>query len=785
MVMKKFNLRLFRHIWEAKGQFVAVSMVVAVGIMTYVAISLAVLDLDMGTKQYYELNNFQDVSVELVRINESGIERIRRMPRVESVQGRVFFRTPLAVEDKDEKVNVGISSIPNAENRINDLFVVEGGWIQDERRDVLVLEQFAEARGIEVGDVVHPQIGGKEYELEVKGLVGSPEHIYLMEDEQNLLPQPSKYGILYVSEEFAQQVFGYSKSYNEVLIKLKNPNEDGIFKDELEKVLERYGIRRIIRREDHVSNRIVSEEIRGAKQMANAIPVIFLGVAAAIIAIMISRMVKNDRTSIGVLKAMGYSNRNILIHYTEHAFIIGAIGSVIGVLAGYLLSGPMANIYQEFYRIPFKVRIFSWSYLLMGFVLSAIYCIGAGLWGARSVLKIAPAESMRPEAPKKIGKTYIQRATFIWKHISFSWKVVWRNVFRSKKRFAFLSVGIAVTFSIALMPAHMLNVFESMFFDQYGEFMRMDYEIAYTQPLSERSIMEISELVDTTDIEGKIEFPFEIENGWKSKVVSVIGLKPDTKFFNLTDSGGTELRLLPNSILISETMAYILDAEKGDYVNVKNFIPFKDDVRLRIDGIVKQSMGLNAYMDIGFMQKALLDDEMITGVMLDSTDKVKEKMEDAPNVSSVNSLEDLRNIFKEFTKLTNASLSIYAFFAGVLGFAIVYNSTMMSINERRLEFSSLRIMGFSKKEINRIVLKENLIMTAFGIVLGIPLGRWLMDLLETTFQTEFYNMTAPIETNSYIYAAILTVFYVLLAQYFSSHKIKKLDFIEALKNRIT
>jgi len=104
MVMKKFNLRLFRHIRESKGQFIAVSMVVAVGIMTYVAISLAVLDLQVGVDQYYEMNNFQDVSVELMRINESGLERIRRMPRVEAVQGRVFYRTPLKVEDKDEKV---------------------------------------------------------------------------------------------------------------------------------------------------------------------------------------------------------------------------------------------------------------------------------------------------------------------------------------------------------------------------------------------------------------------------------------------------------------------------------------------------------------------------------------------------------------------------------------------------------------------------------------------------------------------------------------------------------
>ena len=784
--MKKFHLRLFRHMRESKGQFIAVSMVVAVGIMTYVAISLAVLDLEMGVEQYYKLNNFQDVGVELMRINDSGLDRIRRMPRVEDVQGRIFNKVPLKVADKDEKVNVGITSIPESDKqRINDPLLLEGGWIRDERRDVLVLEQFAEARNIRIGETVRPQIGGREYELTVRGIVASPEHIYLMEDEQNLLPQPSKYGIFYVSQDFARQAFGFSGAYNQVLITLKDPREDDLFKDELEKVLERYGVRRIVLGEDHVSNRIVSEEIRGARQMANAIPLVFLGVAAAIITVMISRLVKNDRTSIGVLKAIGYSNRDVMFHYTFYALAVGTLGAFIGVFGGFLLSGPLADLYQEFYRIPYRILLFSWTYLIMAFVLSGIFCVGAGLWGARSVLRIAPAESMRPEPPKKIGRTYLQKITFVWNRIGFSWKVVWRNVFRSRKRFFFLTLGIAVSYAVALMPAHMLNVFEAMFMEQYGEFMRMDYEVGFSRPLSEDAVTEIAALLEETDLEGMIQFPFEIENGWRSKVVDVVGVESDTVFYRFAARQGGVLDLPEAGLLISEPMAYILDLERGDLVTVKNFIPFKEDVILPVTGIVKQNLGLNAYMELESMQRLLLDEELITGVMLDSTDRVKEKLEDVENISSVNSIQDLRGIFEEFTKLTYAGLSVYAVFAGVLGFAIVYNSTMMSINERRLEFSSLRIMGFSKREINGIVLKENMVMTVFGVVFGMPLGRWLVRLMETSFQTEFYVMTAEVEATSYAYAAFLTVLFVLIAQYFSSHKIKKLDFIEALKNRIT
>ena len=785
MVMRKFHLRLLRHIRESKGQFIAVSMVVAVGITTYVAISLATMDLQMGLDRFYELHVFQDMGVEFMSIDDAGIEKIRKMPRVADAQGRVVFNVPLVVEDDREKVNVGITSMPEGGNRINRLLLMEGSWIEDGKKECLVLEQFAKARSINVGDSVRPQIGGRVHTLTVKGIVASPEHIYLMEDEQNLLPQPEKYGILYVSQEFARQAYGSGQIYNNAMIVLQNPREDALFKDELEEAAEAYGVKRILLREDHVSHRLVTDKIKAARQMAKAIPFVYLGVAAAIIAVMITRLVKSERTSIGVLKAMGYANRELMIHYASYAFVVGAVGSVAGVLAGYLLSGPMADLYKAYFNVPYLVKMFSWAYLGLAFVLTTVYCIAAGLWGARSILKIAPAESMRPEPPGKVGGTYLQRISFVWKRIGFSWKVVWRNVFRSRKRVLFLTLGIAISFSIAMIPAHMLSVLEAMFLDQYGKFMTMDYEIRYTRPLSERTVMEVGGLVEVSDIEGRIEYPFEVEVGWKSKVVNIVGIEPDTGFYRFADEEDRILELPKEGLLISETMAYMHNLEVGDTVTVKNFIPFKEDVVLPVAGVVKQNLGLNAYMDIDAMQRLLLDEELITGVMLDSTDDVKAKLERVAYVSSVRSLEDLRDIFKEFTSFTGAALSIYALFACILGFTIVYNATMMSINERRLEFSSLRIMGFSKNEINGIVLKENLVMTGFGILLGIPMGRGMVKLMESSFQTEFYNMTAPIETVTYVYAALLTISFVLAAQYFSHLRIKRLDFIEALKNRIT
>ncbi|WP_432667340.1 FtsX-like permease family protein [Wukongibacter baidiensis] len=782
--MKRLDLRLLRLIKNSKGQFIAVTVLVVVGLFVYTALSMAAVNLEDSINYYYDETNFADIYVQLVKIPESAIDELNNIKGVESVEGRIVFDIPLKVEDKDEKVNVRVISVPDKIN-INSLYMRKGSGIQNKSRDVVVIEQFANARNIDIGSVVTPQIQGKIYNLNVRGIAASSEFIYIMENEQSLLPMPEKFGVIYVSNEFARQSFGYKDSFNEILVKVDGEENLNKIKKDVEKKLKRYGVKRIYIGDDQLSNRMVSEEIEGVKKSSSAVPLLFLGVAAIIIAAMLSRMIRNDRVAIGVLKALGYRNSSILLHYTKYSLAIGLIGSVFGILFGTILSGYIGNVYIQYYNIPMmKFKIY-YNFIFSAILIASVFCIMAGVWGARNSIKILPAESMRPEPPKTGSRIFLDRLDILWKRLSFSWKMVLRNIFRNKKRFVFITLGIAMTFAIILLPTAQRDAFTTMFIDHYEEFQKMDYNINFNKPMNTRIINDLEHVINIDKIEPKIEYPFEIIYGNKEMVANIIGVNQYTEFYEFRDLQGQQVYLPKNGIVLSEGLAKFLGVSIGDKVKVKTFIPNKDDIYIEVKDITKQSLGINGYINIEEMRDKLTERELMTGVYLDSKDNVKEKLEKMENVFSIQSIEDMKSIFEKFLSLALSSIGVMIFFAGILGFVIVYNSTVMNISERSLQFASLRVMGFTKREIFKMITKENTVMTIMGIILGIPLGQYMLRSFEEIFSTEIYTLEIKTSFNSYFIAILLTIIFVILAQLATLKKINKLDFIEALKNRIS
>ncbi len=783
--MSKLNLRLFRMITGHIGQFIAVTLVIAIGLMTYVAFTMSMINLENSVELYYDESNFADIYVELVKVPERAVKEIAAMPGVKLAQGRISFDVPLKIGDTDEKVTVRVISEPEAEDKVNDVYHFDKGRIRNRSKDVYVYRTFANARGIQVGDTITPQILGETYNLTVQSVTSSPEFVYLMENEMSLLPAPSRFGVVWVAEEFAMKSFGMNAYYNQILIQAEEGQDVERLMNRVEDRLERYGVRRIYQQKDQLSARIVHEEIDGGKKSAQTIPFIFLGVAAAIMGVMISRTVRNDRTSIGVFKSMGYTNGQIMWHYTKYCTVIGLVGATIGIVLGSLTAAGMTDLYaSQFFSVPYlRIRLYP-QYMAMAIVLSVIFSIVAGLWGSRGVLKVHPADSMRPEPPR-MGKHSILERTWIWRYISFSEKIAVRNLLRVKKRTVFIILGIALTYSITLMPMFQSSAFDTIFVDHYSKFLRMDYNINFSQPVSEHAVNEIQSLVEVSDIAPKLEYPFQIKSKWRKKIVTVIGVPRKSNMYGFVDTNGNTVDLPEEGVFMSEGLAKLLDVQAGDLVKVETFIPGREDVFMPVERVIKQQLGSNVYMDLSYMQRQLLDDNLINGVYVNTHDPIKKELQNIKRVASVQSMEDLVNIYQEFLQLTLASVGILIVFSGILGFAIVYNSTIMSILERRLEFSSLRVMGLSQNEIFFILLRENVIMTLFGILLGIPIGTAMLESVMAAFSTELYSLEVEFTWSHYGLTAILTLIFVLIAQVATYSRIKRLDFIEALKNRMT
>lgn len=782
--MKTLNKRLWRMIRATKGQFIAVTVVLAIGLVSYTSLNMTIQNLDLTVSHYYDITNFADVFGEVMRMPQKALDDLAKQPGVEMAMGNVV-RDVKYQTGSDERATLRIVSYNAQGDTINQPYLIKGTKPQNDN-EIMLLQMFASARNLRIGSQIEVIIAGKTKALTVCGIVANPEYIYLIEDEQTLLPDPEKFGVGYVTERFAQNQFNYQKSYNHIYFRLSDDVDVDDFISRIEKKLNKYGLIRIYPRADQMSARMIYEEITQGKKSANVIPLIFLAVAAFIIAVMIGRIVKNDRMTIGVLKAMGYGNRQIVLHYTKYALGIGVIGAFVGILLGVISAGQMAEVYTKtVYDIPVLVGRVYPEYIILGVILGSGFCIGAGLYGARGIIAIHPAESMRPEAPKSGKRILLERLPALWRRINFGWKVVIRNMLRSKWRVSFLVLGIALTYAITLAPLYMLSSFYTMFDEQYGKMYKMDYTLSLTNFTNRQAVDDIKGLTGAQLAEGQIEFPFEISRGWKKKIVNIIGVERASGLYQFTESGQLLDDLPKNGIVLNEGLARLLGVKKGDYVTVSTFIPDRDDIDLRISAVVEQHLGVNAYMNITAMQKHLLDAKAINGIILKDIAVNADIFDTLQNVKSAQSLVDLKDIFKKFTTLTMTSIGVMVVSSGILGFAIVYNSTVISINERKLEFSSLRVMGFDKTEIFAMIAKENALVAAVGIALGIPLGAAMLEGIAQTFNTEFYSLKVIDNPLMYVYAGLLTALFVVIALGATYGKITRLDFMDALKARIT
>ncbi|HWQ29854.1 MAG TPA: ABC transporter permease, partial [Negativicutes bacterium] len=750
-----------------------------------VLFSVTNINIKNAVAQYYKTTNINDLVIKVMKVPQGAVEELADIPGISQVQGRVSVDVPLRVEDKDEKVTIRIVSIPGNGGMINRLYPekVNRSTLGDD--NVILLEQFAKARGVSPVDVITPNINGRTYDLRVSGIASSSEYIYLMENEQSLLPANEKFGVGYVSEAFAQSTLGYKGSYNEILVKIDDQKKIDDIIDQLENKLDKYGVKSITKLEDQLSNNVLTQKVDGIEMMSSVLPVMFLSVAAIIISIMISRIVNNDRIAIGVLKALGYGNIGVLSHYTKYALAIGLTGAITGITGGLLLSRPMSQLFVSYFNIPLSGIVVQYSFIATALILTGMFCIASGLFGARGILKIMPADSMRPEAPKTGKRILLERLPLFWKHLPFSWKMVTRNIMRNKRRFSFLILGLALAYGINVVPLYMINAMVSMFEVQYGEFQKMDYTIDFTKPMNERSMTEVGHLINAERIEPRLEYPFELINGWRKKTVGIIGIPHNTAFHKFVDTKGNVIELPTKGIFITEAISRSLKVNEGDKLLIKSSIPGREDTILNIEGIVQQYFGANAYMDINEMEALLLDRQMITGLSVKSKDDIKDKLKDVKNIASVRSIGDMKEAFVDYMDTMTLSISFYILFGGILGFALIYNATIIGISERTNEFAALRIMGFDKRDIYGMISRENSFMVIIAILVGIPMGASMISGMAQTFSSDM--ITFPVMYSPWIFlqAAAASVAFVVIAQLATLKKVYSLNFIDALKSRIS
>ncbi|MDR1136568.1 MAG: FtsX-like permease family protein [Clostridiales Family XIII bacterium] len=786
--MKTIDKRLFRMISDTKGQFIAVSVVLAVGLIFFMSMRVSAVNMTQGMNAFYDEFSFADLTCELEQVSSRQIREIEGISGIAAAEGRVTGTVPLLNEDGDERARVKIITYNHKTSSINRLMLEDGAWPVEGRREILAIRQLAEARGIETGDDIELQLGGQGMEFYVSGIVSSPEFVYLLDPDQGILPDNKNYGIVYMDESLGQSILGLPGGYNEILMLEEaglSAEKRGEMVDKLEKELDRYGSRGIVKKENQVSNLMMKDEINQLNSMAAALPAIFLLIAAMILAMMLGRMVKKDKQPIGVMKGLGYSSAQVIMHYVKYTLLVAAAGSAVGSLVGMRLAGFMTAYYMEFFNLPDLGRGLDYRYIFAVVLIACGFCVAAGLAGTRGVVRVSPAESMTVDSPKAGKKIFLEHVKIIWNHLSFSDKMAVKNVFRNKKRTLFILMGVTVTFGMTAFVVCMPSMMSDMMGDGLREFQPMDYNISFRNTVSEKALNEISHIVDDVqEIEGKIEYPFKLSSGNHEITLTLIGVEKDTVFYNFKDQEGIRRDIPEDGLLVSDYAARKLKVGIGDKVLMHSYLSDNEDKWMEVQGIVYQAMGVNAYMDKDALAAEYLAPGMINGFFMNCGDpETVSKLKEWPAVTAVSSIVSITDTFQEYTQMMNVMIFFMLILSGVLGFAIVYNATIISIGERETEFSSLRVLGFSRGEIFRLILRENNMITIGGLAAGIPVANILLRYSSEVFSTEQYTMHLRAGLLNYAEGFAATVLFIILAQIATYRKIQKLDFMAALKNR--
>ncbi len=783
--MTKMDLMLFRMIKNSKSQFMAVLIIIVAGICIYTSMGMVSDNLFHTVNSYYQETRFPHLFVQVLGAPVGETDCLMQIDGVNEVTGSLVMDVPVLSDKSERRKTLRLITVEEGSgDALSKSTLLEGRPLSETGKEAWIIGQYAKANDIVPGDEIKIQVSGVDHTLKVVGIVANPEYIYMVENVQSIMPDESNFGVCYLSEAAGRMIMGDSQNYNYIRIEYGPDADEEAIIQAVEERLKAYGLQSIVERENQLSNAVVYEELINIGRMSDYLPVLFLLTAGFILIMILSRIVKNDRLKIGVLKAVGYNNIQILLHYMKYAILVGLIGGFIGAAIGMALANAMTELFLEYFHLPMLKFQFDITYLFSAMLLTAAFCTISGLLGARGVLRITPADAMQEEPPKSGKRILLEGITPLWKRLSFSRKLIMKNIFRNKKRTVFVVSGVAITFAMMLFATTMPAVVDQMMNQHFSEFQKMDYDIGFHKPVDQKAVRDIEHIVDVDYAEGKIDFPFELSRGNRKQSVNIIGLKGDTRFYEFTDLNGGPVSIQPGGILLSENLAGVLKAGKGDSIQVKSYITDRSALSIPVSGIIKQTLGMNAYMEIDEMRDVLLEKGLITGVLVNSHDRaISDKLLKATNIATIMSARDMRAIYEDYMNMIFMSISFMLVFSGIIGFCVVYIATMVSINEREGEFSSLRVLGFTKAEIFGMIRGENNIITAAGILIGIPVGKMFCQYSGLAFSTDIYTLDMAPTLTEGVWAGVFTVVFVVFAQLATYRKIRRLDFLQALKNR--
>lgn len=786
--MSLLRRKLRRDILRMKGQCVAIAVLIALAVGTFVGSASTHRSLMRSRDTYYSQYRFGNVFAEVARAPLTLLDRLRAIDGVENLELRLASSGLLTLPAFDEPVSARLVGLPESgEPELGLVHIRRGRWPEPgSATEVIVSEALANAQHLEPGDSLRALVNGRHLELVICGVGLSPEHVYEVRPG-DMFPDNLRFGVLWVRSNVLEEALGMHDAFNEAVLSLsRGANEDDVI-SATDRVLRPYGGLGAYGRDRHVSARFISEELKQLEATAFFVPSIFLGVAVFLLNIIVGRVVSTQRDQIATLKALGYGNFSIGLHYVELTTLIVLTGAALGMLIGYGFGVSMTQMYAEYYRFAAFRYSISTQEMVISVSLALLAGIAGTLGAVRRAVVLQPAEAMRPASPAAFRRSLLERLG-IGLLLSTAGRMVLRNLSRRPLRALASCVGIS--FAVALLVTGMFfaDAMNVIIDNQFRRSQRQDLTVVFNRPVSIAAVHELEALPGVLRVEPQRAVAATLRHGHRSYRASISGLLPQGVLQRVLSTSSQILEVPQHGLMLSETLANNIGVAVGDTIEVELLEGRRNAPSAVVSAIADEPFGTSAYASIDTANALAGTSPQITNALLRIDERQRlelyRRLATLPSVAAVTSRKAM---LASFDVMTTEVLLMFAgvlsLFAAAMAMGVVYNAARISLSERERELATMRVIGMSRAEISMVLLGELFVIVLAALPLGCALGFGFAQATATATSTEMYRIPLIVTPRTYVFAMAVVLASSIIVALAARRRLDKLDLVSVLKTK--
>lgn len=786
--MDVLSRKLLRDLSKMRGQVITIGMVVAAGVAAYVTLQGTWASLDSSKTAYYERQRFADVFAHLKRAPRNLVSDLQAIDGVADVDARIADAVMIPIETLREPATGQIVSLPDyGLPRLNQLHLVAGSPPEPGRPDdALVLESFVRAHGLEVGDTVPVVINGTIRPIRITGVAMSPEHVFPA-PTTGIFSDEKRFAVFWMRESVVAAAFDMTNTFNDVSIRLQPGASLEAVIAAVDRVLEPYGGVGAIGRRHQTSNAIVEGELAGLEAMATVAPVIFLGVAAFLLNVVLSRLVLLQRAQIATMKAVGYGKRAIGLHYVKLVCLISLGGSAVGIAGGTYLGSAMTELYTQFFRFPVLAYELDAQVVSIAVAVSVLAGVVGAVASATRVANLPPAEAMRPAAPPTYGSSLLDKLG-AYRFIAPAARMVVREIERQPVRTGLSVIGIAFAVSIMVLARVSSDAMTLLLDMQFQQAWKEDVMVSFLDPLSDSAVRELEHLPGVLYAEGLRSVPVRFMYQGRKRESVIMGHPDDGRLRRVIDVELREIPIPERGVMLTGKLAEILGVSVGDELRAEMLEGDRRTISLRVSSLAAEPFGLQGHMRMSELHRAFSEEGTASMALLRIDPReytqTEPKLKEMPNIGGVLRKQTIIDQFKAQSADMMLVMSlILTLFAGTIAVGVVYNNARVALSMRARDLASLRVLGFRRREISAVLLGELGIQVLLAIPIGMAIGTWMSKAMMSMTDPEQYRLPVMLSPATYAYAAGVTIAAGAISALLVRRKLDKLDLIGVLKTR--